>query len=87
MYSELRFHKLFRGNSFIFVKGFYEVAFVIEAAGNSGFLDGDIFGGQHFTSAFDSIVIQIVNRGSFRNASEIAAKILGIHTGNFGECL
>ena len=67
------------------MEGFDKVTFVIKSAGNRRFLDGNIFGGEHFAGAFDSIVIQIIYRSALCHASEIAAEIFGVHTCNFGQ--
>ena len=65
------------------MKNFYKVTFVIKPAGNGRLLDGNIFGGEHFTGAFDSVVIQVIDGRPLRHAAEIAAEILRIHTRDF----
>ena len=67
------------------MKGFDKVTFIIETTGNSDFFDCNIFGGQHLAGTFDSVIIKVIDRRSFCNASKIAAEILGVHTGNLGK--
>ena len=63
----------------------YKVTFVIKTTRYSDFLNGDVFCGQHFTGAFNTIIIQIIDRGSVCDTSEVTTEIFWIHTGDFGK--
>ncbi len=84
---KFRFHELLRGDSLILMECFNKVTFVIKTTGNRGFLDGDVFRGQHFTGAFDTVIIQVIDGRAFRHAAEIAAEIFGIHSGDSGQAV
>lgn len=62
-----------------------KVTFIIESAGDSRLFDGNIFGGQHFTGAFNAVIIQIVYGRASGHAAEVAAEIFGIHARYFGK--
>lgn len=81
--SEVCLYKLFRRNSLIFMEGFDEIAFVVEAAGYGGFFDADILCGEHFAGALNAVIVQIIDGGALCHAAEIAAEIFGIHARHF----
>ena len=85
--SEFGFHKFFWRDAFIFVEGLDKVTFVIKSTGNCHFFNGNILCGKHLAGTLDSVIIQIVNRCTFRNTAEIAAEILWIHAGDSGQAV
>ena len=81
--NETRICKLLWCSAFVFVECFYEITFVVKTTGNGDFLDGNIFCGKHLAGAFDSIIVQIVNRCTACYVAEIPTEIFWIHSGYF----
>ena len=84
---ERRLHKLLGRDALIFVKSLDKITFVVKAAGDGGFLYGNISGGQHFAGALNAVVVQIINGSAFRHTTEIPAEISGVHAGNVGQII
>ncbi len=57
-----------------------KVTFVIKTTGNRGFLDGNVFRGQHLAGTFNAVVIEIIDRCALCHAAEITTEIFGIHS-------